>query len=117
MLLLLVEDERDLLESTAAFLRKKGFSVFPAAGGEDVWKLPRSEKAAYDAAFIDVFLGSESGLEIADEMKYRNPGIKILVTSGSLKKTRLTERIIISRYAFLPKPYDRKKLLAALGKL
>jgi two-component system response regulator QseB len=67
MKLLLVEDNRPLIEMIAAFLRERGFAVDAAGNGADA--LAALGASSYDAVILDLGLPDMDGLEVLRIMR------------------------------------------------
>jgi len=106
--ILVVDDEPVILHLITTSLEGEGFAVTsvldPAAG------LREFERGTFDAVISDRCMPAMSGEEFAGAIKARSPSTPVLLISGhhpcSIDVTRID--------AFLPKPFTRSQLLAAL---
>lgn len=111
--ILLVEDQDDVAELATAMLHDAGYNVVRAASGEEA--LARfDELHNIDLIFSDVVMpGDVSGITLAREMQRRQPGLKVLLTTGySSESIELAKE-----FSFLSKPYRRDDLLARIRAL
>ena len=67
MRVLVVEDEPDVLNAVAAFLREEGFYVDTAANGED--GLFKAITWEYDAILLDVMLPDMDGYQVLHTLR------------------------------------------------
>jgi CheY-like chemotaxis protein len=77
-----VEDDAKLREVPVGLFRDQGFEVVEACDGpEALAQLDDGEP--FDLLFSDVVLpGGMNGVEIAEAAQRRQPGIKVLLTTG-----------------------------------
>lgn len=109
--ILVVEDDEDLREIPTTMLRDYGYEVVEARNGEEAILCLRDSQS-FDLLFTDVVLaGGMNGLEIADEAKRIQPGIKVLFTSGYPESIVSHGGKVNQDAALLNKPYLRTTLL------
>ncbi|WP_027186422.1 response regulator [Desulfovibrio inopinatus] len=78
--ILLVDDERDFLESMAERIRLKGFEPILAESGDEALRL--AEKLDIDAAVVDFKMPGKDGLEVISALKKLCPGIHTVLLTG-----------------------------------
>lgn len=109
--ILLVEDDEDIREVTAANLRSQGYKVTEAASSSDALALLRCDQA-YSLLFTDMVLpGGMNGVEIAEEAIRLRPQIRVLFTSGYASKGIIHSAQSDFREVLIKKPYRRADLL------
>lgn len=107
LVVLLVEDDDAIREISAMILEDAGHEVHAMPDGESAERWLATRTA--DVLFTDVRMpGQISGEELA----LRHTDMNVLVTSG---ETRENHAWLPEGMNYLPKPYDRKSLLAAVG--
>ena len=107
LVVLLVEDDDSIRELSAMILEDAGHEVHAMSDADAAERWLETRTA--DVLFTDVRMpGRVSGEELA----LRHADMHVLVTSGEMREqhTWLPEGM-----NYLPKPYDRKSLLAAVG--
>lgn len=67
---LIVEDEKNLLELYRMELEEEGYSVATAESGEAALRV--SEEFQPDLVVLDIKLGGEEGLRVLSDLKYQN---------------------------------------------
>lgn len=108
--ILLVEDEPDVRELTAALLNELGYIVLEAGNGAEALSVVRNTPDI-DLLVSDVVLpGGMSGPEIAAEIKSRVPDVKILLVSGYPDREIGANGILDLGLAFLGKPFSRPEM-------
>lgn len=102
--ILVVEDEALIGEMVAEALQEQGFQVFVASNAADALRYVESG-AAIDALFTDIHLpGGMNGSELASRVRSLRPEMPIVYASGRWHPTDRDG--LVTRSAFLPKPYD-----------
>jgi signal transduction histidine kinase len=80
--ILVVEDNEDLLEATAAMLTTFGYQVVSARNGEDAIAILKSGKE-FELLFSDVVMpNGMNGIELAREARLLNSDLRVLLASG-----------------------------------
>jgi DNA-binding NtrC family response regulator len=109
--ILLVEDDRDLLDFAGELLIDLGYQVFAASSAETALRL-LEHGVHLDLILSDIRLpGSMDGIELARKVKARHPDIKVLLTSGYDDSVINT---IKDDFPFIEKPYRMAKLNEAV---
>lgn len=110
--ILLVEDETVIARECAEVLRESGYEVEVVHNGHDALELV--ETLLFDAAILDVRVPGATGIEIAEELRSRNPRIPIVLMTGFAAVDPGVARKV-GAVAFLTKPFSAEKLLRTLA--
>ena len=103
--ILLVEDDPAVLETSTWRLEARGFRVLAAADGPSALEL-FEEIGRVDLLLADVVLpGAMSGLELGEELKRRDPDVKVLLMSGYSRDQLVGQGTIPDDCFFLTKPF------------
>jgi DNA-binding response OmpR family regulator len=113
---LIVDDDKDFLESITLILQDAGYSYIATADSKTVEKKVRSYRP--NVVLLDVFLEDDNGKNIAQELKntFDTRAVPIVLVSGnqnnvdSLIKTGCIE-------AYLKKPFSSQELKNILANL
>lgn len=109
--ILIVDDDRDMLEVTQALLVKKGYEVEIVTHWEDA--LNRIEFFQPQIILLDVFLNGVDGLDICKQLKAmpNTKDIPVLIFSAY---PRVAESVIYEYGAdgFIAKPFEVNELIA-----
>lgn len=90
-------------------LEKAQYNVIAVAGlGGAVNRL---EKVTPDLLLIRPYLGSIAGHDAAVYLRRRNPGIRVLIVSGTLDDDRLIAPETLHSFAIFPKPFTVAELI------
>jgi DNA-binding response OmpR family regulator len=111
-LVLLVEDDADTREVMALLLDAAGYQVLSARDAKAGIRL-MDEQPDIDVIVTDVNIGGgQDGISMAEELRRRGSNAAVVVISGDPEAS--SDRLGPTA-TFLPKPYDRKALLAAIA--
>ncbi|MBO9883655.1 response regulator [Xanthomonas sp. D-109] len=111
--ILLVEDDQTIRELAAAMLAADGYRVLSAATAQEALEvLERNPEV--ELIFSDVQMPRCDGLGMVRKLRRRGITIPALLTSGMHAPD---PGMLPPRTGFLPKPYRRADLLAALDRL
>ncbi len=112
--ILIVDDEKDLVELVSYNLSKEGFSVEPSYNGKDAIEKLRSQH--FDLVILDLMLPELGGLEvlriIRSNQKLRSLPILILTAKGEE-----TDRVLgleLGSYDYVTKPFSPRELIARI---
>lgn len=112
---LVVEDDPEVLGTTAEVLQDGGWRVLTARDGQEALATLETEGEALDIVLSDIVMpGGMSGTDLAAETQRRWPNVRILLTSGYPGSFRQG----LPRWVdLLPKPYGHAELLSRLARL
>jgi DNA-binding NtrC family response regulator len=110
--LLLVDDDRNLLQSMADWLRSLGYSVEAASNLDAARAL--LEKKNFDLALIDVRLEDGEGFHLLTECREKSPGTAVLLMTGYGTVDSAVEAIRRGAFDFLTKPLIDDELELAI---
>ncbi|MGA2017805.1 MAG: ATP-binding protein [Opitutaceae bacterium] len=115
-LVLIVDDEAQIRDITAAILSRHGYRVLIASDGSEAVALFAARISEISVVVTDVSMPNLDGAVLAGILKHLKPDVKILAMSGLSSDTGDSK---MSRYtgAFLFKPFKVEALLDAVSKL
>jgi DNA-binding response OmpR family regulator len=109
--LLVVDDDKYVLEAILDCLVDAGFDVTPAVTGEDA--IAKACVAVPDVLITDLDLGAGmSGIELGVEARRRWPNLPLVYMSG--RPWIMNQRVMEDRETFLPKPFLQRALVAGV---
>ena len=109
--ILLAENDRSALEVTALVLEADGYRVITTGNGTSALRILQ-EGATIDLLLSDIHMpGGIDGIELAQRVQMDRQ-IPIVLTSAD---PRSSFAWFPDNVTFLPKPYDRRSLLAAVN--
>ncbi|XUW91192.1 PAS domain S-box protein [Burkholderia sp. M6-3] len=112
---LVVEDEPDLLDATAALFRSLGYEVLTASNGAEAMNaLGRRDDIR--VLFTDVVMPKGiDGIQLARSTRDRHPEIRIVLASGYPLPALKAQHGNLDDFAFIHKPYRLADLVRTLG--
>jgi two-component system cell cycle sensor histidine kinase/response regulator CckA len=112
--ILLVEDEDGLRTLNARGLMSRGYTVLEAANGVEAMAILEKVGGSVDLVVSDVVMPEMDGPTLLKEMRKRNPELKIIFVSGYAEDAFQKHLPEHGQFAFLPKPFTLKQLVAAV---
>ncbi|MGN7401519.1 sigma-54-dependent transcriptional regulator [Cytobacillus praedii] len=112
--LLIVDDEKDLLELLVKRLIRKGYEVKCAETAEDALLLLK--KHMFDIAIYDIRLPKMDGIELLKKTKIIQPETEILMLTGHGTIETAIEAMKIGAFDYLTKPYNLSELEITIQK-
>lgn len=111
--ILIVEDDKSLLETLTSLLEAENFRVISAADGEEGFQLASQENI--DLIILDFGLPSLSGLEVCKNLRAKNILTPIIMLTGE-KKEEIDKVLGLEFGAddYMIKPFGAKELLARI---
>jgi PAS domain S-box-containing protein len=110
--LLVVEDETAVRNLVASALRHDGYQLLLASSAEEALKLVEAHTSQIDLLLTDAIMPGKSGLELANMMVARQPGLPVIVMSGyteeNLAISGLTEPPALLQKPFTPRDLRRR---------
>ena len=107
--ILIVEDDRNLLDTIKYNLHKEGYEVATAADGAQALEIARREKP--DLIILDVMLPEVSGLEVCRILR-REMTTPILMLTARVEETDKIVGLEIGADDYMTKPFSLRELIA-----
>jgi PAS domain S-box-containing protein len=111
---LVVEDDDAVRWLAARVLRRYGYHVLEASGGDEAEALLALHGSAIDLLLTDVVMPGIGGRELARRAEAIRPGLRVLFTSGYTEDEILLRGVALDARSFLPKPYTPGGLVQAV---
>jgi DNA-binding response OmpR family regulator len=115
MRVLVVEDDRKIVDFIAKGLTQAGFAVDQCGNGEDGLSLALNEP--YDAAIIDLMLPRLDGLSLIRKLRLSNVATPVIILSAKRSVDDRVAGIQIGSDDYLTKPFAFVELLARVQAL
>jgi DNA-binding NtrC family response regulator len=110
--LLLVDDDRQVLESMADWLRDQGYELDVATGYAEA--LDAVSKNRYDLLLVDIRLGNDDGFDLLAHCKEHYPGLSVILITGYGTVETAIEAIRAGAFDLLTKPLLDQELEIAI---
>lgn len=111
---LLVDDEKEFIETLAERLEVRDFSVKTAFSGEDA--LTKTKEQDFDVVVLDVLMPGKNGIETLREIKSIKPLVKVIMLTGHATVETAIEGMKAGAYDYLMKPTDTNDLVGKITK-
>jgi len=111
---LLVDDEKDFVESLAERLQIRDFNVTTALSGDEALKLV--EDRDFDVIVLDVQMPGKSGVETLKEIKNLEQLSQVIMLTGHATVKTAIEGMKSGAYDYLMKPTDTDELIEMINK-
>ena len=111
---LLVDDEKDFVESLAQRLQIREFDVKTSLSGDDALELIR--KREFDVVVLDVLMPGKGGIETLREIKDLQPLLQVIMLTGNTTVATAIEGMKLGAYDYLMKPTETEELVDKITK-
>ena len=111
--ILLVDDEKMVLDIGVQMFTRLGFNVIPADSGRKAIETFKERKDSIDIIVLDMVMPDLGGAEVVDAIKDIDPNTKIILSSG-YGRDHNTADIMQNCHAFIQKPFSMQELSASL---
>jgi DNA-binding NtrC family response regulator len=111
---LIIDDERPVLMTLEALLKRHGYHVDTAPTASQGLKLIRSKPPTL--ILLDLQLPDADGLETLDQIKTEVPQIQVIILTAHDSLHNAIESIKRGAYHFISKPYAAEELLSLVEK-
>lgn len=111
--ILVVDDDKELLELYREVLEEAGFACFTAPGGQAALAVLAAEEI--DLAVVDVLMPKMSGLDLFTKVKENHPKVAVGLVSDDDRMDIAVAQIKGGALDYLVKPVDKSKLIYAVN--
>ncbi|MFT4886590.1 MAG: signal transduction histidine kinase/CheY-like chemotaxis protein [Pseudohongiellaceae bacterium] len=112
--ILLVEDNAEVLATTADMLSQTGFEIFQCASGDAALAAIDDEARKFDLLCVDGVIPGASSAEVINAFKHRRPSSPIVVCSGYVEEELIVRGIKTGELSYVKKPYRSQELISAI---
>ncbi|HEY4257415.1 MAG: sigma-54-dependent transcriptional regulator [Candidatus Udaeobacter sp.] len=111
---LIIDDERPVLMTLEALLKRHGYQVETAPTGAQGLKVLKSKSPTL--VLLDLRLPDADGLEMLDRIKTELPNVQVIILTAHDSLHNAIESIKRGAYHFISKPYAPEELLSLVEK-
>ncbi len=107
--ILIVDDERNIIDLVSAYLRREGYEVYTASDGTSGLKAVRAFRP--DVVILDIMLPGVDGLEVLSRMRRESNAYVIMLTA----RAEETDKIVglsVGADDYMTKPFSPHELVA-----
>lgn len=112
MRILIIEDEKELLQDIAKGLTLKGYAVDQAENGSTGLQMALDEE--YDLVVLDLNLPGKDGLQVLSELKTEMPQANVLILSANHHLETKLSGFALGASDYLTKPFHFEELEARI---
>lgn len=111
--LLLVEDDPNLGNLLAEYLRAKGYNTELCMDGQQGWLAYK--KGRFDLLILDVMMPVKDGFTLAKEIRQNDPDTPIIFLTAKSMKQDTIQGFQLGADDYLTKPFSMEELMLRLG--
>ena len=115
--ILLVDDERDLLETIAESLEMLGYRVTATCNSSEALQIFRTDPQGFDLVITDQTMPDLSGVELAVDLLKTRADLPIILSTGYSTKVSPVEAKRIGIREFCAKPLEMQQLAVVIRKI
>jgi CheY-like chemotaxis protein len=109
---LVVDDEEMLVELVCRMVQRRGFNTITATNAEEALRLYDERASEIRLVITDLMMPGMDGRALSKELLRRNPGVRILVSTGYSAPSDLDDVEAMGIKGVVTKPYQSDQLLA-----
>jgi PAS domain S-box-containing protein len=115
--ILIIDDDPDVLKTTATILKKMGFQVLTARNGREGIEVFRAQKEEISCVILDLTMPDMGGEEVFTELQTLRSDVCVILSSG-YNEQDVSQRFVGKGLAgFIQKPYSMAKLRENLSRV
>lgn len=109
---LVVDDEKEFLDSISERMENRGYSVDTATSGPEALK--KLDTESFDAIVLDFMMPEMDGLETLQRIRENHPELQVILLTGHATLDKGVEAIKLGAMDFLEKPAKLELLTAKI---
>ena len=113
---LLVDDEKDFVETLAERLKLRELSITICYNGEDAIRVVKDEEVEVDVVVLDVQMPGIDGIATLREIKQLAPLIEVIMLTGHATVQTAIDGMKLGAYDYIMKPVENKNLVDKINK-
>lgn len=108
--ILLVEDEKSILDMTASMLGRLGYTVISASNPVEALDISKSCSKKIHLLITDVVMPVMNGRDLSEKLRGHFPGLKCLYMSGYTANVIAHQGVLDEGTHFIEKPFSKQEL-------
>jgi len=105
-LVLLVDDEKGVIEVCSEMLEHLGYQVKAVSNGVDALAVLKTGTQKIDLVILDMVMPRMNGEETFDKIRALDPDMRVLVSSGYSRETEIEKMMKKGCNGYIAKPFD-----------
>lgn len=114
--ILVVDDEREIVNVIGKFLSIKGFEVVKAYGGVEALEIITKVDERIDLVILDKKMPNVNGITVLKEIKSKRSDLPVVLLTGSIDMHLLEDAKAMGYTDYLIKPVHFEELLEKINK-
>jgi CheY-like chemotaxis protein len=110
-LILLVDDDEEVLESTGDILEFENYRILTAKSGPEALQVYRQFGKQIALVILDYFLPVMDGDGVFSTLKAMDPEVRVVLSSGFTEMSQLGGMLSRGLCGFVPKPHTTQKVI------
>jgi PAS domain S-box-containing protein len=115
--ILLIDDEKMILDVARQMLERLGYRIFIASNGHEALAVYRERRAEIDLVILDMIMPEMSGGQTFSNLKELDPDVRVLLSSGYSLDGQAREILDRGCLGFIQKPFSMKTLADKLTEI
>jgi len=115
--ILLIDDEKMILDVGRELLEELGYTVLSALSGREALDIFQKNSDKIDLVIMDMIMPGMGGGETFDRLRAINPNIKVLLSSGYSVNGQASKILHRGCDGFIQKPFNLNQLAEKIGKI
>lgn len=111
--ILIIDDDKDILETLGDVLQEKGYRVKTAKTGKEA--IMRARERFYDIALIDLKLPDMSGITVLRIFQLKYPKMIKIIVTGNTTQQNTMDALNLGANGYIVKPVDHERLSQLIG--
>ena len=115
--ILLIDDEKMILDVGIELLEELGYTVQSAMSGQEAIDIFQKDRGKFDLVIMDMIMPEMGGGETFDRLKKIDPDVKVLLSSGYSINGQATKILRRGCDGFIQKPFNMNQLAEKVQKI
>jgi two-component system response regulator GlrR len=111
--ILVIDDDKNLLELARTRLEGANYSVVTALGDEPA---VTAAKDGFDLAIVDLRLADQDGITVMEKLHAVHPEMPVIILTGHASVEGAVEAMKRGAYTYLTKPFDPRELILQISR-
>jgi len=112
--ILVVDDDKNLLELAKARLAASGYAVTVALDRDEALEAANGD--SFDLAIVDLRLTDEDGITLMEKLHALYPSMPVIILTGHASVEGAVDAMKRGAYTYLTKPFDPRELVLQIGR-
>ncbi len=114
---LVIDDEPMVRDLARDVLKRYGYAVLTAGGGEEAIEMFRKRSGEIDAVVLDMVMPAMDGREVFRRLREIKPDVKVIVSSGYSHDWDADDLLELGARSFMQKPFRITELVKVVGEV